>query len=143
MIALDTNILIHAHRADASLHGNARDVIKRLAESAVPWGVCFHSLIEFYAVVTRSRIWQVPSTPEQAVDQVVAWRESPSLRILSDTEDSLDVLLEFATGSRISGAMIHDARIAACCQSHGISELWTADRDFSRFPSLKTKNPLL
>jgi toxin-antitoxin system PIN domain toxin len=143
MIALDTNILIHAHRADASLHSNARDVIKRLAESAVPWGVCFHSLIEFYAVVTRSRIWQVPSTPEQAVDQVVAWRESPSLRILSDTEDSLDVLLAFATGSRISGAMIHDARIAACCQSHGISELWTADRDFSRFPSLKTKNPLL
>lgn len=143
MIALDTNILIHAHRADASLHSKARDVIKRLAESPVPWGICFHSLIEFYAVVTRAGIWQTPSTPEQAVDQMAAWRESPSLRILSDTEDTLDVLFEHAIGSRISGGMIHDARISACCQSHGISELWTVDRDFSRFPFLKTKNPLV
>jgi predicted nucleic acid-binding protein len=38
--------------------------------------------------------------------------------------------------------MVHDARIVAICLHHGVSELWTADRDFSRFPSLKTRNPL-
>jgi toxin-antitoxin system PIN domain toxin len=143
MIALDTNILIHAHRADASLHEKARNTVEKLAESPVPWGICFHSLIEFYAVATRTGIWQSPSTPEQAIDQINAWRESPSLRILRDTEDTLDILAETAVGSRISGAMIHDARIAACCQSHGVRELWTVDRDFSRFPALKTKNPLV
>jgi toxin-antitoxin system PIN domain toxin len=143
MIALDTNILVHAHRADASLHNNAKVTVKKLAESPSPWGICFHSLVEFYGVVTRGGIWQTPSTPEQVMDQIAAWRESPSLRILRDTEDTLDLLAEYAIKSRIRGAMIHDARIAACCRSHGVSELWTVDRDFSRFPVLKTKNPLV
>lgn len=41
------------------------------------------------------------------------------------------------------GALIHDARIAACCLTGGVGELWTVDRDFSRFPALKTRNPLI
>jgi predicted nucleic acid-binding protein len=45
--------------------------------------------------------------------------------------------------SRTIGARIHDARIAAICLQHGVRELWTADRDFSRFPQLKTFNPLV
>jgi hypothetical protein len=38
---------------------------------------------------------------------------------------------------------VHDARIAACCLRHGVTELWTADRDFSRYPALFTRNPLV
>lgn len=38
---------------------------------------------------------------------------------------------------------IHDARIAAICLNHRVAELWTADRDFSVFPGLKTRNPLI
>jgi hypothetical protein len=43
----------------------------------------------------------------------------------------------------IAGPLVHDARIAAICLQHGVRELWTADRDFSRFPQLKTVNPLV
>jgi predicted nucleic acid-binding protein len=43
----------------------------------------------------------------------------------------------------IVGGRIHDARIAALCLHHGVRELWTADRDFSMFPQLKTHNPLV
>ncbi|MFI5184178.1 MAG: type II toxin-antitoxin system VapC family toxin, partial [Vicinamibacteria bacterium] len=44
---------------------------------------------------------------------------------------------------RIVGPQVHDARVAALCIEHGVRELWTADRDLSRFPTLKTRNPLL
>ena len=91
MIALDTNILVHAHRRDASLHVQASALVKKLAESPTPWGVCYHSLVEYYGVVTRRGIWESPSTPATAFDQIDAWRQSPSLRILRDTEDSLDL----------------------------------------------------
>ena len=40
-------------------------------------------------------------------------------------------------------ALVHDARIAALCGYHGVAELWSADRDFTRFPSLRTRNPLV
>jgi predicted nucleic acid-binding protein len=39
--------------------------------------------------------------------------------------------------------MVHDARIAALCQQHGVRELWSADRDFSRFQGLAVVNPLV
>lgn len=142
MIALDTNILVHAHRRDASLHDRALPLLAELAEAAAPWAVCYHTLVEFHAVVTRRGLWGKPSSPAAAVHQIRAWRESPSLRILHDSDDSLELLEELAVASRVTGGMIHDARIAACCVIHGVDELWTVDRDFSRFPRLRCRNPL-
>lgn len=142
MIAVDTNLLVHAHQIEASLHGKAKEVIRKLAESPVPWLVCLHSFVEFYGVVTHPKLWKNPSTPEQAIDQIRAWRESPSLRILCDTPAILDKLADLAVDGSVRGALIHDARIAAGCLLGGAGELWTVDRDFSRFPSLKTRNPL-
>lgn len=34
-------------------------------------------------------------------------------------------------------------RVVALCRLHGITELWTADRDFARFPGLTVRNPLV
>jgi predicted nucleic acid-binding protein len=143
MIAVDTNILIHAHQCEADLHLKAKETLRKLAEFPAPWCVCYHSFVEFYGVVTRNNIWREPSSPMQAMDQISAWRESPSLRVLFDDSSMFDLLSELALAGNIRGAMIHDARIAACCLNFGVNELWTIDRDFSRFPKLKTRNPLV
>lgn len=143
MIAIDTNLLVHAHRRDASLHGAARILLEDVAEAPVPWAICYHSLVEFYAVVTRRGLWTKPSTPAVAVRQIQAWRASPSLRILHDSSGSLDLLNDLAVANHVVGGMIHDARIAVCCLINGVDELWTIDRDFSRFPRLRCRNPLV
>jgi toxin-antitoxin system PIN domain toxin len=142
VIALDTNILVHAHRQDASLHKSAQGEVKKIAESINPWAICYHSLIEFYGIVTHPKIWKDPSSPEQAFRQIEAWRAAPNLRVLRDSAESLNQLQTLVIKAKVHGPLVHDARIAACCLSHGISELWTVDRDFSRFPALKTRNPL-
>ncbi len=46
------------------------------------------------------------------------------------------------TAGKIAGPRIHDAHIAALCREHGVRELWSADRDFNRFPDLNVVNPL-
>ena len=46
-------------------------------------------------------------------------------------------------GGRVTGAQVHDARVAALCRQHGVRELWSADRDFSRFARLAVVNPLV
>lgn len=142
MIAADTNLLVHAHQREASLHFKAKEAMRGMAESPVPWAVCLHSFVEFYGVVTHPKLWKLPSSPEQALDQIAAWRESPSLRILYDSPGILDKLKELALSGCVRGALIHDARIAAACLVSGINELWTVDRDFSRFPAIRTRNPL-
>jgi uncharacterized protein len=142
MIAIDTNLLVHAHRRDATMHAKAAACLKELAGAGSQWGICHHSLVEFYGVVTRRNLWARPSPPEVALDQMQAWRESPSFHLLLDNEISLEWMERLARQAKLQGAVIHDARIAACCLSHGATELWTVDRDFSLFPQLKTRNPL-
>ena len=79
----------------------------------------------------------------KAIDQVEAWFESPSLVLLSETDSHWDDLKKALTSGRVTGSMVHDARLAALCAAHGVRELWTVDRDFSRFTELRVRNPLV
>jgi len=143
MIAVDTNILVYAHREESSWYGVAYPCIAELAESRTPWSIPWPCLHEFLAIVTHPRIYDPPTPLVQAIDQVEAWQESPSLVLLAENESYWEELRTLAQTSRVVGAQIHDARIAALCLLHGISELWSADRDFGRFPELKVRNPLI
>jgi len=78
-----------------------------------------------------------------ALEQVDAWLESPSLMLLAEIPGYWPELCSVLRTGRVSGPLVHDARIAALCLGHGVRELWTADRDFGRFPALKVRNPLV
>lgn len=142
MIAVDTNILVYAHRADAPFHGDASRCIRSLAESRAAWAIPWPCLHEFYAIATHPRIYDPPSTIEQAAGQISAWVESPSLTLLAEAAEHLPALLALLRRGRVTGPLVHDARVAALCVTHGVRELWTVDRDFGRFPELRTTNPL-
>ena len=143
MIALDTNILVYAHREDSPFHEAAFRRVAGLAEGLAVWGIPWPCLHEFLAIVTHPRIY-VPSTPlARALDQVDAWLESPTLTLLTETERHWSTLHALLAGGRIAGAQVHDARVAALCRQHGVCELWSADRNFSRFSGLNVVNPLL
>ena len=143
MIAVDTNILVYAHREDSPWHVTAYQRLTELAQGRSLWAIPWPCLFEFLAIITHPRIYQPPTPLELALDQIEAWIESPSLVVLSETEGHWSLVRSLISDGKIVGPRIHDARVAALCQSHGITELWTADRDFSRFPSLIKRNPLL
>ena len=143
MIATDTNILVYAHRADSEWHERARSCIERLAEGRVAWGVPWPCVHEFLAISTHPRIYDPPSTLADAVKQVEAWLEAPVAVLLHEGAAHWDELKQQLLAAQARGPLVHDARIAAICIDHGVTELWTADRDFSRFPELPTRNPLL
>jgi len=143
MIAVDSNVLVYAHREDADWHQAAYTCVLELAEGRDPWAIPWPCIHEFLVIVTHPRIYAPPTPLESALDQVQAWLESPALVLLSETEDYRHQLQGLLRPARASGQQVHDARIAALCLEHGITELWTADRDFSRFPALKARNPLI
>lgn len=143
MIAVDTNLLVYAHRKDSPWHSAAAALLRRLAEGPAMWGLPWPCLHEFLAVVTHPRIYAPPSTAEQAATQVDAWLESPTLSLLHESPEHWQHLRPLVLRGRIAGPRVHDARIAALCLAHGVHELWTADRDFSAFADLRTRNPLV
>ena len=97
----------------------------------------------FLTVATHPKIHDPPSSITEAVEQVDVWLESPVAVLLHEGAEHWDLLKRQVLAGQVKGPMVHDARIATICVSHGVTELWTADRDFSRFPSVPTRNPLL
>ena len=143
MIAVDSNILVYAHREDSVWHEAAYASIAELAEGLAPWVIPWPCIHEFLAIVTHPRIYAPPTPLEKAMKQIEAWMESPSLTMVAETYDYWIQLQSILHTGRVSGPQVHDARIVALCFQHGVSELWTADRDFSRFPGLNIRNPLV
>ena len=143
MIAVDTNILVYAHRGDSPFHEQADLAIERLFTGIGTWAIPWPCVHEFVAITTHPRVYDPPSTMDDALQQIDNWLESPTLRLVGErgvrSWGTLRALLE---GGKAVGPRVHDARIAAICQDHGVDALYTADRDFSRFPALKTHNPL-
>ena len=142
LIAVDTNLLVYAHRRESRLHVAAREVLRELAEGdrawAIPWPCCY----EFLSVVTNHRIWREAATPSHyAWQQLQVWTASPSNRLLGETDDFLEILGVLVQRPRVRGAIVHDARIAAICLAHGVEFLLTRDRDFSLFPELDRRDP--
>lgn len=143
MIALDTNLLVYAHREDSPWHDGAYARIAELAEGRAPWAIPWACLHEFLAIVTHPRIYDPPTPLTAALDQIEAWLEAPSLVVITESEGYWRELRAVLQTGRVSGAQVHDARIAALCRLHCIQELWTVDRDFGRFPGLTIRNPLI
>lgn len=143
MIAVDTNILVYAHRPEMPFHDRAREVLDETLMKpeplAVPWP-CVH---EFLAIVTHPRIFREPTPIDVALDALDRLRQSLDGGFLGEGDGYLEALDSLARPARLQGPIIHDARIAAICHYHGVRELWSADRDFSRLSAIQVTNPLL
>lgn len=143
MIAVDTNILVYAHREDSPFHAAAAIRIAALAEGTATWAIPWPCLHEFIAIATHPRIYDPPTPLPRALAQVDAWLESPTLVLLAESPAHWPELRVLLMTGRIAGPRVHDARIAALCRQHGVRTLWSADRDFSRFADLAVANPLV
>jgi hypothetical protein len=143
VIAVDTNILVYAHRMGSPSYEVAKKTVADLSEGSAAWALPWPCVHEFLSVVTNARIFDIPSTVSEAIDQVDAWLDSPSVVLLAESGQHWPELRATIKASRVAGRLIHDARIAALCKQHGVRELWSADRDFGRFPDLNVVNPLV
>lgn len=143
MIAVDTNILVYAHRLDTDFHPAAAERVRGLAEGKSAWAIPWPCLHEFFAIATHPKIYDPPSTGDQAIAQLDAWLASPTLVMLGEPPGYWAELKDLLVGGKVAGPMVHDARIAALCLAHGVHELWSADRDFGRFGRLRIRNPLI
>jgi uncharacterized protein len=143
VIAVDTNVLVHAHRRDSPFFAKAAGQVAALAESSSAWAIPWPCVHEFFNIVTNPRVYKPASAFGDATNQISAWMKSPSLVLLHEGPAHWATLLGLIQAARLVGGQIHDARIAAICLDHGVRELLSADRDFNRFPSLTVRNPLI
>jgi toxin-antitoxin system PIN domain toxin len=137
VIAVDTNVLVHAHREGLAHQGRALLWLRTLAEGRVPWGLPVFCLGEFVRVVTHPRVLDPPSTVSQAVAALEGLLESPTLRVLSPGPRYAELFFDAVRQADARGNLSFDAQIFAVCRERGASRLLTLDRDFARFPGIR------
>jgi uncharacterized protein len=142
VIAVDTNVLVYAHRAESKHNEQCYDLLRHLASGPALWGIPSPCLAEFLCVVTHPRYLTTPTPLSLALDQVRFWLTGPTSRVLTESFGTWDTLRDLVDSAQLVGPQVYDARIAAITLEHGVREIWTFDRDFSRFPKLRIRNPL-
>jgi len=141
VVALDSNVLVYAEITSSPHHDAARDCLRSLAESSVPWAIAWPCVYEFLRVVTHPRVYHPPVPLETARADLAAILASPSLVLLSETPRHAEMLDAILAESGASGNLVHDAHIVALCREHGVREIVTGDADFRRFPGLIVTDP--
>lgn len=141
MIALDTNILLHARREELEHHHAARRLLKEVAQGSEAWALPWPCVYEFLRVVTHPRVFDPPTQLAAALEDLDSLLDSPSLTLIGEGPEHRGHLRRTIETGGAVGNLVHDAHIAALAVEHGVAELWTLDRDFARFPGLTVRNP--
>lgn len=136
MIAIDTNVLVYAHRGETELNASALNWLTGLCEGVDPWAMPVPCLSEFFRVVTHPRVLNPPSKLSEAIEFAVALLEAPSCRLLRPGSAYIQHFFDVMQSADARGNLVFDAQIVALCREHGISRVLTNDRDFERFGGL-------
>jgi len=141
MIAIDTNLLVYAHRAGSPEHRAAQRVIERASRDARGFGIALPSVAEFWGIVTHPGSQGGPSTTSQAGGFLRALIEDAACRLWLPREGFADRLLRAARELKVVGPRIFDLQIAMTALDNGAVEVWTHDRSFVSVPGLRVLDP--
>jgi hypothetical protein len=112
MIAVDTNVLVYAHRAETALHQAATRKLVELAAGRGLWGLPVFCAGEFIRVVTHRRVFNPPSTLEEAIQFLERVVAAPGCRILRPEAGFFELLTTVAREADARGNLAFDAQIA-------------------------------
>ena len=141
MMLLDTNVLIYAHRRDADGHEAYRDWLEALIDGSEPYAVADHAVMGMIRVVTNPRIYRRPALLQEALAFADQYRNQPHAHVISPGPNFWGIFASLCHQAGATASLIPDAYLAALAIEHGC-EFVTADRDFRKFPGLRSRHPL-
>jgi toxin-antitoxin system PIN domain toxin len=136
LIAVDTNIIIYAHRSEFPQHEAAYNALTKYANGTTAWGIPVFVIGEFLRVVTHSRVLHPPTPMSEALRTVDDLLASPSARLLIPGKHYIEIFESLLVSSRATGNTVFDAQIASVCIENGADTILTNDRMFMTFDNI-------
>src|SRR5262245_14689848 len=138
---VDANVLLYAYQPRAAQHERCRAWVEAEFVSGTAVRIAWSTIVAFLRISTNARVFERPLSTAEAEAAVSAWLALPSVSTVDPGERYWDVLRDLLHRAQVTGPLVTDAALAALAIEHGAT-LCTTDRDFARFPGLRTLNPL-
>ncbi len=142
MILVDANLLIYAVDSKSPMHERARLWLEEAMAGNETVGMSWAAMLAFVRLTTKRGLFERPLSVREAMDIVDEWIAQPVVTVLHPGERHAPTLRELLEVHGSGGNLTSDAHLAALAIEHG-AELCSADGDFSRFPGLRWRNPLV
>jgi len=143
MIAIDTNLLVYAHRTATLEHQTAIRALEQAAADSRGWGFSLGNVLEFWNVVTHHSAAGRPSSPDEARRFIANLADQGRANVWLPRQGFADRLLDTAARMRLTGGRVFDLQLALTALENGATEIWTHDAAFVRVPGLHVVDPLV
>jgi toxin-antitoxin system PIN domain toxin len=141
VIVCDANLLIYSYNAGSSSHAKARAWVEEIFSGIEVVGLPWQAASAFLRVMTNKKLPGERFSMAQAAQIVDLWLARSNVRVLIPGDHYWPLFRRMLIEGQASGALVSYAEIAALTVEYG-GVLYTADRDFARFPGLRWVNPL-
>lgn len=141
MTLVDTNVLLYAYHPRAPEHERCRAWVEREFSGGTAIRISWSTIVAFIRIGTNARVFERPLTTAEAEAVVSSWLALPTVSTIDPGERYWDVLRDLLHRGQVTGPLVSDAALAALAIEHGAA-VCTTDRDFARFPGLRTLSPL-
>ena len=139
--AVDVNVLLYASDAESPFHRRALTFLEGCSGEGEVFCLGWPTVMGYLRIATHSAIFRRPLAPEDAMRNVEALLQRPHARLLSEEDGFWSVYREVTRDIPTRGNLVPDAHLAALLRQHGISTLYTHDRDFRKFAFLEVRDP--
>lgn len=140
MIVIDATVLLYAHDATDPRQPATACWLASSIDAGEQIGLALMTVLAFVRIATDNRVYERPLAVAEAFDVVTSLLERENVHLLEPTDRHWRTLADLATRGQARGSLLMDAHLAALTIEHG-ARLATTDRDFTRFPGLRTIEP--
>ena len=138
---LDVNLLVYAADRTAERHDRARAFLDHIATTRSITYLFWPVLLGYVRIVTHSGVLRSPLSPAAAIGDVDGLISRPHIVVGGEGEHFWHTFKSVASAMPPRGQLVPDAHLVALMLEHGVTTIWTGDRDFRKFDDITVKDP--
>lgn len=137
---VDANVLVYASNEADPVHVPARTLVEQLAAGPDLVYLFWPALMGYLRIVTHPAILPRPLPPADAVGNLTALLSLGHVRAPGEG-DGFWELYRSTADTGVRGNAVPDAHLAALMRQHGVTTIYTRDRDYRRFEGIQVHDP--
>ncbi len=138
---VDVNVLLYASDSSSRFRDGARTLLERLVRGPDILYLFWPVLMGYLRIATHPTIFSQPLPEEVAAANVRDLLALPHARTPAEEEGFWDVYETATAGVGVRGNLVSDAHLVALMRQHGVTTVWTHDRDFRKFDAIQPRDP--